>query len=143
MPPNAKTEQDFIFRRKTGLACTKILSFFGKRVLTSTTSVPPSDFPLRNKENSILFQKIRRAKNRVFCVKMPLVCRENCFYLLKLIIRIRIKRNLCTHRKIRRRIKKFSTHPGNRFSRPCCPFLSDIVQKISNIKIHHCKINSG
>ena len=45
-----KTEQNFIFRRETGIACTKILSCFGKRMLTPTTEIPPSDFPTRDEE---------------------------------------------------------------------------------------------
>jgi hypothetical protein len=71
-----KTEQNFILFRKTELACMKILSFPGKRALTPTNSIPPSDFPERNKENNILFLKIRQAKNGVFCIKTALVCRK-------------------------------------------------------------------
>ena len=71
-----ETEQNVTFHWKTGPVCTKILSFLGKRALTLTNSIPPSDFSDRNKENSILFLKIRRTRNRVFRVKTAWACRK-------------------------------------------------------------------
>ncbi len=112
----AATEQNFIFRTEAGLACAKISSFFGRRALILTHTIPPSDFSARDKEKQYPFSENPTGKKRVFLHKNSLGLPRNRFYLLKHIIGREVNRNFCIHREIRRRIKNFSVDPGERFS---------------------------
>ena len=82
----AATEQNFIFRTEAGLACAKISSFFGRRALILTHTIPPSDFSARDKEKQYPFSENPTGKKRVFLHKNSLGLPRNRFYLLKHII---------------------------------------------------------
>ena len=106
----------FVFCGETRLACTKILSFFGKCALTQTNAIPLSGFPTRGKEKHYPVSENPTGEKRGFLHKNSLGFPANRFYLLKHIIKKRVNHNLYIRREIRREIKKFFIDPGKRFS---------------------------
>jgi hypothetical protein len=77
----------FVFCGETRLACTKILSFFGKCALTQTNAIPLSGFPTRGKEKHYPVSENPTGEKRGFLHKNSLGLPENRFYLLKHIIK--------------------------------------------------------
>ena len=65
-----------------------------------------------------------------FLTQNRFILAGNSARLLKNTIGTKANRNISLRRKIRRRIKKFFTHPGKRFFGSATLFLSDSVQKI-------------
>lgn len=113
--------------------CAKISSFFGKCALTLINSIPPSDFSTRDEEKQYPFSENPTGKKRGFLRKNSLGLPENCFYLLKQIIRREINQNFCIRREIRRKIKKLFTIVGKTIFRLYFPpFLWNIVHEIGN-----------